>query len=241
MRGSGNEVLYDLFRRIATQTLIAIALSDAAVADFVDEHVPMVEALERGDEDGAVAAFIDVVEATVERLTAQLGSDAAGAAAPRRASSPRRRPRTRARRGAARRSRPRRPRGDAYSAGWWLMPSRQGTNDEGRRRDAGHVHGVVHRAADQRQAGVAEALRRPPRTGAVAAPRRSAAGSMRSTLLQLQLQSVRPRRCAARRASRPSTTRSSAATSGWRTSSTRRHAAGDHWSGSWARPSGARP
>ena len=77
MRGSGNEVLYDLFRRIATQTLIAIALSDAAMADFVDEHVPMVEALERGDEDGAVAAFLDVVEATVDRLTAQLGSDAA--------------------------------------------------------------------------------------------------------------------------------------------------------------------
>jgi DNA-binding GntR family transcriptional regulator len=75
MRGSGNAVLYDLFRKIAAQTLIAIALSDAAMAEFVDEHVPVVEALERADEDGAVAAFLDVVVATVDRITSQLGSD----------------------------------------------------------------------------------------------------------------------------------------------------------------------
>jgi DNA-binding GntR family transcriptional regulator len=75
MRGSGNAVLYDLFRKIAAQTLIAIALSDAAMAEFVDEHVPMVEALERGDEEGAVAAFLDVVVATIDRITAQLGGD----------------------------------------------------------------------------------------------------------------------------------------------------------------------
>ena len=75
MRGSGNAVLYDLFRNIAAQTLIAIALSDAAMAEFVDEHVPMVEALERGDEEGAVAAFLDVVVATIDRITAQLGGD----------------------------------------------------------------------------------------------------------------------------------------------------------------------
>jgi DNA-binding GntR family transcriptional regulator len=75
MRGSGNEVLYDLFRKISAQTLIAIALSDAAMAEYVDEHVPVVEALERGDEDAAVAAFLDVVVATVDRITSQLGSD----------------------------------------------------------------------------------------------------------------------------------------------------------------------
>lgn len=75
MRGSGNTVLYDLFRRISAQTLIAIALSDAAMAEYVDEHVPLVEALERGDEDAAVAAFLDVVVATVDRITSQLGSD----------------------------------------------------------------------------------------------------------------------------------------------------------------------
>ena len=76
MRGSGNAVLYDLFRRISAQTLIAIAISDAAMAEYVDEHVPLVEALERGDEDAAVAAFLDVVVATVDRITSQLGSDA---------------------------------------------------------------------------------------------------------------------------------------------------------------------
>jgi DNA-binding GntR family transcriptional regulator len=77
MRGSGNTVLYDLFRRIAAQTLIAIALSDAAQTEYVDEHVPIVEALERGDEDAAVGAFFDVVTATVDRITAQLGGDSA--------------------------------------------------------------------------------------------------------------------------------------------------------------------
>ena len=75
MRGSGNAVLYDLFRKISAQTLIAIALSDAAMTEYVDEHVPVVEALERGDEDAAVAAFLDVVVATVDRITAQLGGD----------------------------------------------------------------------------------------------------------------------------------------------------------------------
>jgi DNA-binding GntR family transcriptional regulator len=75
MRGSGNAVLFDLFRKIAAQTLIAIALSDAAMPEFVDEHVPVVEALERADEDAAVAAFLDVVVATVDRITSQLGGD----------------------------------------------------------------------------------------------------------------------------------------------------------------------
>ena len=78
MLGSGNAVLYDLFRKIAAQTLIAIALSDAAMPEFVDEHVPVVEALERGDEDAAVAAFLDVVVGTVERITAQLGGEPGG-------------------------------------------------------------------------------------------------------------------------------------------------------------------
>ena len=81
MLGSGNAVLYDLFRKIAAQTLIAIALSDAAMPEFVDEHVPVVEALERGDEDAAVAAFLDVVVGTVERITAQLGGEPAGSSA----------------------------------------------------------------------------------------------------------------------------------------------------------------
>jgi DNA-binding GntR family transcriptional regulator len=78
MLGSENAVLYDLFRKIAAQTLIAIALSDAAMPEFADEHVPIVEALERGDEDAAVAAFLSVVVATVGRITAQLGGESDG-------------------------------------------------------------------------------------------------------------------------------------------------------------------
>lgn len=81
LRGSGNAVLYDLFKRLAAHTLIAIALDDSAFEDVLavaDEHVPVVEALERGDEDAAVAAFEAVVTSTVERLCARLGGETGG-------------------------------------------------------------------------------------------------------------------------------------------------------------------
>lgn len=90
--GSGNDVLFEAFRRLAAQTLIAIVVDDAALdlEQMAEEHVPVVAALERGDEEGAVAAFVEVVATTVNRLAPRLGRDPAaflgnpppGAAAP---------------------------------------------------------------------------------------------------------------------------------------------------------------
>jgi DNA-binding GntR family transcriptional regulator len=81
-RGSGNAILYDLFRNLAAQTLIAIALGDAAPARFAEEHVPIVEALERADEDGAVGEFVRVVVSTVQRVAAKVGGDWRGLVVP---------------------------------------------------------------------------------------------------------------------------------------------------------------
>lgn len=78
LRGSGNAVLYDLFKRLAAHTLIAIALDDSTFEDVLaiaDEHVPVVEALDRLDEEAAVDAFEVVVTSTVNRLCARLGGD----------------------------------------------------------------------------------------------------------------------------------------------------------------------
>jgi DNA-binding GntR family transcriptional regulator len=74
-RGSGNAILLDVFRKLAAQTLIAIALADQAPAAVAEEHVPVVEALDRGDEDGAVDCFTAVLVSTVDRLAARLGGD----------------------------------------------------------------------------------------------------------------------------------------------------------------------
>ena len=69
---------YDLFRRLAAQTLIALALGDVGFTELAEEHVPIVEALERSDEDAAVQAFVAVVVSTVERLGTRLGADLDG-------------------------------------------------------------------------------------------------------------------------------------------------------------------
>src|SRR5439155_26244951 len=76
VRGSQNAVLLNLFRNLAAQTLLALAAAaGAAVAELVDEHVPVVEALERGQEPAAIEAFVAVVVTTVDRLVAPLGGD----------------------------------------------------------------------------------------------------------------------------------------------------------------------
>lgn len=73
--GSGNRILCDLFRRLAAQTLIAITLAHDVELEFAGQHVPIVEALERSDEDGAIDALLLVVASTFDRTVAQLDED----------------------------------------------------------------------------------------------------------------------------------------------------------------------
>ena len=74
-RGSGNAILLELFRRLGAQTLIAITLAHDVEVEFAGQHLPIVEALEQGDEDGAIAAFLRVVASTFDRTIAQLDEE----------------------------------------------------------------------------------------------------------------------------------------------------------------------
>ena len=60
-------------RPLGTRSLLSTRELRCAAAR--PEHVPIVEALERSDEDAAVQAFVAVVVSTVERLAARLGAD----------------------------------------------------------------------------------------------------------------------------------------------------------------------
>jgi DNA-binding GntR family transcriptional regulator len=70
--GSGNSILSDFFRRLAAQTLIAITLADDVELEFAGQHVPIIEALERGDEEAAIDALFRVAYSAFDRTVAQL-------------------------------------------------------------------------------------------------------------------------------------------------------------------------
>lgn len=74
--GSGNRILWDLFRRLAAQTLIAITLAHDVELEFAGQHAPIVDALESGEEEAAIDAFLKVVASTFDRTVEQLDSEA---------------------------------------------------------------------------------------------------------------------------------------------------------------------
>jgi DNA-binding GntR family transcriptional regulator len=75
-RLSGNTHLASVFRSVSAQIQMALSLDDAEYAsleDIVAEHVPLIEAIESGDEDRAAAVLHRHILATVEPVLARLG------------------------------------------------------------------------------------------------------------------------------------------------------------------------
>jgi DNA-binding GntR family transcriptional regulator len=75
---SGNAVLIDIFERLHGQLLLALALDDAAYDDLAavaDEHLPLIQAIEDGDQDTAAALVHEHILSTIGPVVARLGGD----------------------------------------------------------------------------------------------------------------------------------------------------------------------
>lgn len=74
----GNKLLNALFEDLEGRITMALALDDASfenLHDIAQEHVPVVEAIERGDPQAAVAVFEEHMLSTVGQLVRRLGGD----------------------------------------------------------------------------------------------------------------------------------------------------------------------
>jgi DNA-binding GntR family transcriptional regulator len=76
--GSGNAYLMTVFRQLEAQIAMALALDDGEYADagdIAEEHLPVIEAIESGDEAEAVREISDHVMSSVSRVVERLGGD----------------------------------------------------------------------------------------------------------------------------------------------------------------------
>jgi DNA-binding GntR family transcriptional regulator len=78
VEGAGNDVLRSIFNALEGQLLMALALDDSSfeqLSGVADEHVPVVEAIETGDEDQAVRVFEQHIVSTIGPTLERLGGD----------------------------------------------------------------------------------------------------------------------------------------------------------------------
>jgi DNA-binding GntR family transcriptional regulator len=83
--GAQNAVLMSLFTELEGRLMLVIAIDDAAFTrlhDIAAEHVPVVEAIEEGDELKAIAVFEDHLVSTVGQALERLGNDGSALLAP---------------------------------------------------------------------------------------------------------------------------------------------------------------
>lgn len=74
----GNKVLANIFRGLEGQLMMAIAIDDAGfenLNDIAGEHIPLIEAIEAGDEHAAALAVEQHILSTIEAAITRLGGD----------------------------------------------------------------------------------------------------------------------------------------------------------------------
>jgi DNA-binding GntR family transcriptional regulator len=79
--GSGNGYLMSVFRQLEAQIAMALALDDSGYADAADiaeEHLPLIEAIESGDESRALRTISEHVMSSVSLVVDRLGGDSTG-------------------------------------------------------------------------------------------------------------------------------------------------------------------
>lgn len=79
-RESGSEQLLRMFHRLEGPVHLALAMDDAtyaSLADIAEEHLPIVDAIDAGDDRGAIAVIDEHVMSTIGVLVARRGGDPA--------------------------------------------------------------------------------------------------------------------------------------------------------------------
>jgi DNA-binding GntR family transcriptional regulator len=79
--GAGNELMMKLFSELEGRLMLALGIDDASyerLHDVADEHIPVVEAIEAGDELNAIAVFEGHLLSTVGKALERLGGDDSG-------------------------------------------------------------------------------------------------------------------------------------------------------------------